>query len=201
MGKNLYGLGFSPLSIGNKDHAFPEELMSQKETGTFAIMGSDGYMISSEYIGRTKAHIEAFAERMVSDNTLGKIYKMTLDENLVRTVIDSDNMMTNGIVIPHGKDPISSIRFNVGIEYFERATSAAIVTASDIKVEIEFDIVRGPSSKTFLITDYPENTADDKFYLRVHKFKVILPESFNKETHTVAVHDILIGVVGGDSKW
>jgi hypothetical protein len=217
MGKNLYGLGFSPLSIGNKDHAFPEELMSQKETGTFAIMGSDGYMISSEYIGRTKAHIEAFAQRMVTDNTLGKIYKMTLDENLVRTVIDSDNMMANGIVIPHGKDPISSVRFNVGIEYFERATSAAIITASDIKVEIEFDVVRGTYSKTFMVnepidqinllaykidyTDYPEKTAEDKYYLRVHKFKVILPERFNKETHTVAVHDILIGIVGGDSKW
>ena len=101
MGKNLYGLGFSPLSVGNKDHAFPEELMSQKETGTFAIMGADGYMVSSEYLGRTKAHIESFANRMVADNTLGKIYKMTLDENLVRTVVSPENMMVNEIVIPN----------------------------------------------------------------------------------------------------
>ena len=113
--------------------------MSQKETGTFAIMGADGYMVSSEYLGRTKAHIESFANRMVADNTLGKIYKMTLDENLVRTVVSPENMMVNEIVIPNEKEAITSIRFDVGIEYFERATSATIITASDIKVEIDLN--------------------------------------------------------------
>lgn len=217
MGKNLYGLGFSPLSVGNKDHAFPEELMSQKETGTFAIMGADGYMVSSEYLGRTKAHIESFANRMVADNTLGKIYKMTLDENLVRTVVSPENMMVNEIVIPNEKEAITSIRFDVGIEYFERATSATIITASDIKVEIEFELVRGTHSKSYRISEpidkinvlaykldydgYPAATPEDKYYLKVSSFKIILPEGFNQETHTVAVHDILIGVIGGASTW
>lgn len=217
MGKNLYGLGISPLSIANKDHSFSEELMSHKETGLFAIMGEDGYMVSSEYLGRTKAHIEQFAQRMIEDNLLGCIYKMTLDDNLVRTVTSSENMMVNFIVIPRGKDQITSVRFDVGLEYFERATSAAIMNPDDIRVEIEYAVVRGESYKTFIINEsidqinsvafkidyegYPDWKPEDKFYLKVNSFRVILPETFDVSTHTIAVHDILIGVMGGGSKW
>lgn len=217
MGKNLYGLGFSPLSIGNKDHSFPEEMMSHKETGLFAIMGEDGFMVSSEYLGRTKAHIEQFANRMINDNLLGTIYKLTLDDNLVRTVRTSENLMVNYIVIPREDDPITSIRFDIGIDYFEKETSATIMNLSNIQVEIEYSVFRGESYKTFMIrepieqinstafrvdySNYPKAKKDDKYYLKVNSFKVLVPEGFNFSTHTIAIHDILIGIMGGDSTW
>lgn len=217
MGKNLYGLGFSPLSIGNKDHSFPEELMSHKETGLFAIMGEDGYMVSSEYLGRTKAHIEQFAQKMIQDNLLGTIYKMTLDDNLVRTVRSSENMMVNYIVIPREKEPITGLRFDIGLDYFEKETSATIMNPSDIRVEIEYSVVRGDTAKTFKVNEditrinstafkvsydgYPAKQAEDKYYLKINSFKVITPEGFNFNTHTIAVHDILFAIMGGGTTW
>ena len=71
--KDLYGVGFSPLSIINKKHAHDEELLSEKSLGMLAIYQKDGSVVSADQIQREKHHLEEFINDCITTNTLGKI--------------------------------------------------------------------------------------------------------------------------------
>ena len=209
MVRNLYGMGFSPLSIGNKQHAYPEELMAQKDCGLFAIMCADGTLISSEYLGRSKEHIDSFINRCIADNTLGKIYKITIDDNLVRNVITTGNMFVNDVTYDNGENPVAGIRFDVDADFFERETST-IIRANDVRFEIEFGVIKDGNRKNYTInesmtklnnlaykidyTDFPKSDGLN-YSIVVNSFKVIVPDKFDVSKNTIVIHDILFEII------
>lgn len=207
---NLYGIGVSPLSISNKEHSLPEELLANKEIGLFAIAGSDKNVISAEYIGRCKRHIENFVEKSVRDRTLGKIYQINIDENLARTIIENNNLFVNELSYILDDKPFA-IRFDVDLDYYQRNTNT-VIPPEDIRISIDFILIRNGEEKQYNIEESITVLNDKAFRLDFSKFsgaesdldeyeiilrtfEVKVPEGFNPELHTIALYEILFEII------
>ena len=93
-----YGLGFSPLSIKNaKSHGFVEEIVANKQVGMYGIIvDSAKHVVSHEYLARTKNHLNSFVTRLLQDNTLGKLYKITVNDELVTIIENGETNLVEG---------------------------------------------------------------------------------------------------------
>jgi hypothetical protein len=136
--KDLYGLGFSPLSISNKKYAHEEELMANKEAGLLAIYQKDGSVISADHLLRCKRHVEKFTEKCINDGTLGRLYKISPDDNLVQPVKESKNLFTETLGFDsEGEADFRFIRFSLDYDCFAKVPEAVFDPAS-IRVQINF---------------------------------------------------------------
>ena len=206
-----YGFGFSPLSNNNREFGFPEEMTSVKSCGLFGIMDHDGNVISNEYITRSKAHLERFVEKLLNDLTLGKLYKITTDDNLVRTITTSENIFTNSVEYDFGKSPITAFRFDFDLDLFLKSTSG-LVHNKDIKINIEFSITRGEEVKNFNIEesiininskaykiDYKVFTdKSEQYKLTISSVKIIVPETVDQNLYSIVLHDILLCIMSSE---
>ena len=99
--RNLYGTGFSPLSISNKKYAEAQEMLANKENGLFAIYQEDGSVVSAEYLTRCKEHLKDVIAKCQKDGTVGKIFKIRPDDKLVQSVKSTTNLFNNQIGRAH----------------------------------------------------------------------------------------------------
>ena len=205
--KNLYGVGFSPLSIKNKRYGFSEELMAAKDAGMVAILQKDGSVLSSEYILRSKKHLQEFTTQCIHDNTLGKVYKISPDENLVQNITRTDNLFVNELEYDNGTDAFQFVRFNLEYDCFAKEDSA-IMNLNDIRVKINFSITAGEDSKHYEIDesivdinnkafafDYDEwhtEVEGEEYKFTVNTFTIELPETFDPEKVGLIIYDILM---------
>lgn len=206
-----FGFGFSPLSNSNREHGFPEEITSVKSCGLFGIMDHNGNVISGEYIARSKAHLERFVDKLLTDITLGKIYKITTDDNLVRTIMDSENIFTNSVEYDYDTTKINGFRFDFDLDLFVKSTSG-LIHNKDIEISIDFSVTKGDETKTFNITESIVNInsraykidyslfsdTNEKYKLEITSIKIIPPSEFNYDIYTIVLHDILLCIMGSE---
>ena len=163
--KDLYGVGFSPLSISNKKYAHEEELMANKEAGLLAIFQKDGSVISADHLLRCKRHLEQFTQKCINDGTLGKVYKISPNEDLVQNIKSTQNLFTDTLTFNSpGEVDFSFIRFSIDYDCFAKETSA-VFDPADIRVQINF---------THKIKENPE--AGETYYIDSRGNKVIIDE-------------------------
>ena len=206
--KNLYGIGISPLSISNKDHALDEELMANKDIGLFFINSKEGnYALSAEYLGRCKTHLTTFIKQCVHENTLGKIYKIFLDDTGAQTVIADKNFFVNTLEYPLGQQPIKAFRFNIDADLISKEKGIA-VKPEDVKIRVQFSILKGTELKRYYIeesldvinhrafaVDMDQLTAEGDYTFRMETFQVKVPANFDPALQTIAIYDILLALI------
>ena len=210
--KNLYGVGLSPLSISNKDHAIAEELLANKEIGLFYIFSKDGkYPLSAEYVARCKEHLTKFIKQCVHENTIGKIYKIFLDDNGAATAIADRNFFINTVTYELGDTPIKAFRFNIDGDLFAKDVGIAI-DPREIKFKVQFSLIKGNVVKKYYIEENFEdinrkafavdmeslnaelNSGGD-YSFRIDTFQVIVPNTFTPDTQTIVIYDILLALI------
>lgn len=151
--KNLYGIGISPLSISNKRDGLAEELVANKTAGLFGILTeSGGQVISAEHIGRCKTHLENFINKCTMENTIGKIYKINLNDELVRVITGSINLFDNEVLIDCGKVNPFAFRFDIDFDVYAKETDSH-VSLDDLKVKIEFSLKKDIYIKNYFIEE------------------------------------------------
>ena len=205
--KDLYGIGISPTSIRNKKYAHDEELMAEKNAGLLAIYHADGSIVSSEYILRCKNHLEKTITQCVNENTLGSVYKISPDENLVQTITGTVNLFTNTIEFENGDAPFTFIRFNMEYDLFQKADSALIDTCG-IHIKINFSLHVNNDTRSYLI-DEPLVNLNNKAYaldwdwheyrpgyeenhkITINSFTVEVPIGFDENQVGFVIYDIL----------
>ena len=206
--KNLYGIGISPLSISNKDHALAEELMANKEIGLFYIFSKDGkYPLSAEYVARCKAHLAKFIQQCVHENIIGKIYKIFLDDNGAQTAIADRNFFINTVTYELGQDPIKAFRFNIDADLLLKETDIG-VDPKDIKFKVQFTLIKGTEEKKYYIeenfddinrkafaVDMSTLTAGGDYSFRIDTFQITVPPEFTPETQTIVIYDVLLALI------
>ena len=208
--KNLYGIGFSPLSIGNRGYAQPEELMTDKNVGIFFINTKDNQIVSAEYIARCKQHLKVFTQRCYDDCTLGAIYKIFLNDNHVQSgIVGDDNLLTNEVPIDLGKKPAMAFRLGLDVDIFCR-NDMHLLEPKDVILNAQFSLIKNGVEKNYFIEgDLDEiNTkayaidmesvtegenADYTFRLNTLTFKVV--DSFDPTNNAIVLYDILLGLI------
>ena len=168
--KDLYGVGFSPLSIKNKKYAEDEEMMANKDAGMFAIYHKDGSVVSAHHLHRCKNHLQNFITRCLEDGTVGRIYKIMPDDNLVQAVKYSNrNLFTNKIAIGCESDPIDFLRLDFDVDLFSK-TDNTVFDTSEILVNFIFTLKKGSKIKRYNISE-PLRTINTKnFNIRYTDF-------------------------------
>lgn len=208
--KNLYGVGFSPLSIGNKGYAEPEEMMANKDVGLFFIYNDENYTVSAEYLARTKQHLKMFSQRCYNDSTLGKVYKIFIDDNHVQSRIEGDdNILTNEVVIGLEDKPAQAFRFSFDVDIFNK-DNMHLINPEDVTLNIEFSLTKDDLTKNFFIEDTlpninlksyaidMENMSSGTGYNYAFKINTItfkVKEDFDPELHAIALYDILLALI------
>ena len=207
--RNLYGLGFSPLSMKNKDHAFDNEMLANKEVGVFFIKSPDGSIVSAEHAGRCKKHFEAFMQKCIHENTIGKIYKVNIDDQYIQTVISDDNLFVNAIeVVLDNK--INAFRFNLDADLLTRADCIA-VDPEDVMFEIQFSLIKNGVKKSFYVSenfvdintkafavDYDtvaEDSVSNSYGFSLDAFTVRVPGGFDETKQSIVIHDVLFALI------
>lgn len=208
-----YGLGYSPLSIKNaKEYAYEEESVANKDVGMYGIVvDGDKNVVSAEYVARSKAQLNAFVNRLIADNTIGKLWKLTVDNNLVRTITeDSGNLIEDaeGLEINHGTARIKGVRFNIDLDFITKERSM-LKYNGEIRANIMMTIKIGSYSKTQIINDTIVNInstayaldytgledATGDVILTFESFEIIAPTGFDYGVNTLALYDVLVDVI------
>ena len=160
--QNQYGLGYSPLSIKHvNDFAFNQESVANKEVGLYGIVTDEDLRImSAEYVARTKYQLDKFVNRLISDNTIGKVWKLTMDDMLVRTIQDdTTNWLEDAeladVQIQYGTSRVRGLRFNIDLDWIAKSRSALKYNGS-INVRIGMTVRIG----TFSVHRTIEDTID-----------------------------------------
>lgn len=209
--RNLYGLGISPLSLSNRDHMLPEEMLANKEVGLIAIASSDGKNIASaEYIARAKEHIRQFVQQCINENTIGKIYDISVDDHLVNTVIYTDNLFVNELVYECGLEKPTAFRFHVDADLFVRSTNTPI-PADEIDFEVQFSLTKNNMSKNYIIKEsltelnskafaldfdnIGSSLTQNKYRITLNSFTVKVPENYNPQEQLIVIHNILFAII------
>lgn len=210
--KNLYGVGFSPLSIGNRGSAKPEELLANKDVGLFFINTADNNVVSAEYIARCKEHLKSFTQRCYDDSTLGKVFKIYLDDRFVKSNIEGDdNLLTNEITIELGNKPIQAFRFSFDVDIFNQ-NNMVLLNPEDIKIKIEFSLITNGTVKNYFVEDTLPNLNMKAFAVdmgsemvgqlgNVYSFKIntivfkTTRADFDPALHAIALYDILLALI------
>lgn len=207
-----YGLGFSPLSIKNaKSHGFVEEIVANKQVGMYGIIvDSAKHVVSHEYLARTKNHLNSFVTRLLQDNTLGKLYKITVNDELVTIIENGETNLVEGanIFVNNGDTRFYGVRFNLDADIFAPATSA-LVHFKDVMVNITMTLKIGALSKTLFISDpllsinttaYPidysglEDATGDVI-LTIDNITIVPGATYDYDKYKLALYDILFVVV------
>ena len=208
-----YGLGYSPLSIKNaKEYAYEEESVANKDVGMYGIVvDSDKNVVSAEYVARSKAQLNAFVNRLIADNTIGKLWKLTVDNNLVRTITEgSGNLIEDveGLEINHGTARIKGVRFNIDLDFITKERSM-LKYNGEIRANIMMTIKIGSYSKTQIVNDSIVNInstayaldytgledATGDVILTFDSFEIIAPTGFDYGINTLALYDVLVDVI------
>ena len=210
--RNLYGIGISPISIKNRENALDEELIANKDVGLFGIYktddSGDGFIYSAEYIAREKEHIKSFVHKCMSENTLGKIYKIDVDDKLVHAIRDDENLFDNECVFEFETTDITAIRFDFDIDLFAR-DSLSLIDSCDIKIEVQFSLMRNNITKNYVISETLENINNMAFAIdlstlsdisegngiKLNTLKIIPPENFDITKNAIILHDILFAII------
>lgn len=208
--KNLYGIGFSPLSIGNKGYAQPEELMTDKNVGIFFINTKDNRIVSAEYIARCKQHLKAFTQRCYDDCTLGVIYKIFLNDDHVQSgIVGDDNLLTNEVPIDLGNTPAMAFRLGLDVDIFSR-DDMHLLEAKDIILNIQFSLIKNGVEKNYFIEgdideintkayaiDMKSITEDETgtYIFRLNTLTFKAPETFDPTNNAIVLYDVLLGLI------
>lgn len=157
MAQKNYGLGFSPLSMSNaKTYGFNEEFVSNKNVGMFGIIADDTKrIVSQEYLIRCKHQLDNFVSRLMQDNTLGRIYKICINEEEKATIIkdNSTNLVFNSTIkVDCGSKAIKGVRFNFDIDIFGKTNASPLVHFNDATIDIEIMMNKGTASKRVTIS-------------------------------------------------
>lgn len=151
--KELYGIGISPLSIKNKKFAVDNEMVANKKIGLFGIYNEDTKAIVSEaYSERCKNHLDEVTKKCYQEGTIGAIYKISPDDQLVQMIESSKNIFTNQVQIDLGERPLHFIRLDIDYDYIDRETDSEL-SADDVEVTLNFSITKGKIKKSYSITD------------------------------------------------
>ena len=163
--RNLYGMGFSPLSIKNKAHAFEEEMLANKDAGLTAYM-MNGNVISAEFIARSKEQLKLFTSKCIRDNTIGEIYKIGFTDELIKTVVENTNLFDNTISYQRygeANKPIN-MRFDMDFDVFDTENSTPADLAS-AKVRVEFTMGVNGITKNYFLEENLNEFSDKVFAL------------------------------------
>ena len=211
--RNLYGVGFSPLSIKNKGFAFDEELVANKDIGLSAYF-VNGSLVSAEYIARVKEHITQFTKKCLRDNTIGDIYRIILTDELVKMITDPGNIFDNTVSYGDtGSDnKINNMRFDIDFDAFSVDTVAPCDIRSSM-IKIQFTLSVNENSKNYYLEESIEDISDKVFALdwseldndiedkenaeytlTLNTFEITPFTGFNSTTHRFAIYDVLIGL-------
>ena len=205
-----YGLGFSPLSIKNvKEWAFNEESVANKDVGMYGIVvGDEKNVVSAEYVARSKAQLDTFVNRLIADNTIGKLWKLTVDNELVRIITESSGNLiedAENLEINNGTARIKGVRFNIDLDFITKDRSM-LKYNGEIRANIMMAIKIGSYSKTQIINDTIVNInstayaldytgledATGDVILTFESFEIIPPTGFDFDVNTLALYDVLI---------
>ena len=202
----MYGLGFSPLDIGNRSRGFAEELMVQKRTGQVSMLDANKNVLSYDYLYRAGVQLQSMYDAMIADNALGKIYRVRLDDNLSRIVAANGNLITTSVTFPAATTAINKLKFNVDCDAFTR-NGCIPFDASNITITIAGKVVVGSttinvsaSNKLPLINnasvDVSYGTATGSSYVfTLTGVTITAGASFSYTSGTISVHDILVGII------
>lgn len=211
--KNLYGYGSSVLSIKNKKNAMDEEMIGDKDIGLIGIyhvnQNSDGYITSALYTSRIKNHLNSFLDMCIRDNTIGTVYKINVNDELIKVIPYTMNLFDNTINAGSNR-PFKSFRFSIDFDYFDRIANVAY-KANDIKVRIGFTVSINNESKNYYIEETIENINKKAFRLDYSSFinqetignftitfntmEVILPYGYDNKKNLLVIYDILLALV------
>ena len=208
-----YGLGFSPLSIKNvKEWAFNEESVANKDVGMYGIVvGDDKNVVSAEYVARSKAQLDTFVNRLIADNTIGKLWKLTVDNELVRIITESSGNLiedAENLEINNGTARIKGVRFNIDLDFITKERSM-LKYNGEIRANIMMTIKIGSYSKVQIINDTVVNInstayaldytgledATGDVILAFESFEIIPPTGFDFDVNTLALYDVLIATI------
>ena len=207
--QNQYGLGYSPLSIKNApDYAYVEESVANKEVGLYGIVvDEDKRVMSAQYVARSKYQLESFVNRLVGDNTIGKLWKITPDDMLVRTIQNSDTNLVETLEdqINNGTNRIKGVRFSIDLDWIVKTRSALKYTGT-INVKIGMTLRIGTFSVRQIIRDNitTVNTtayaldytglerAVGDVILTIDEITIVPPDNFDFDENVLALYDILM---------
>lgn len=206
-----YGLGFSPLSMKNaKEYGFDDEMVANKEVGMYGIAaGANKDIVSHEYMARTKYHLDNFVTRLMQDNTLGRLYKITVGNEFATIIKDGTTNLVadSNIFINNGSNEFKGVRFNFDLDIFAPSTSA-LVHFKDVKVNITMTLKKGSQSKKLTINepvlsinttayhiDLSDMTASGDILLFIDSIVIVPGESYDYANYKMALYDILFVLV------
>ena len=211
--RNLYGLGLSPISIANREDALDEEFIANKDAGLLGIYRidkntGDSAIYSAEYIAREKEHVKNFIHKCICDNTLGKVYKIDVDDKLVRVIKNDENIFTSECTFELGEDDINAIRFDFDIDLFVRE-SLAVIDPSNIGIEIQFSLIRNGITRNYVISENLESINNMAFAIdmgvissvkendaiRLNTLTIKTPEGFDNNKAAIVLHNILFAII------
>ena len=211
--QNQYGLGYSPLSTKYAtDFAWKYESVANKEVGLYGIVVDDEKRIlSAEYAARAKYHMENFVNRLIADNTIGKLWRITVDDQMVRTIQDDrTNLMEDAenCYINNGTQYIKGVRFNIDMDLISKNNSSRMYNGQ-VRARIAMTVSVGPSSIRQVIEDSVEYINSTAWALDYHALEgavgdvvltvddiTILPDpSFDYDNNVIALYDILMCVI------
>jgi len=88
----------SGLSKKHNAQALPEEIMVEKTTGEFLIKSPEGMVISYDAIARRRSTITDATECALTQNMLGNMYELALDNYMLPAIVPYDtNILDNSI--------------------------------------------------------------------------------------------------------
>ena len=211
--QNQYGLGYSPLSIKYiKENAYKQESVANKEVGLYGIVvDEDRNVVSAQYVARSKYQMESFVNRLIADNTIGRLYKILIDDQIVRTISGPNiNLLEDADLDPinNGSNFIKGVRFSFDMDWVVKSYSA-LAYSGDIRVKIVMRINIGPTYNRLIINDtlnhintkaYPidytglDERAGDVI-LTIDSIEVIPPDGFDFDENILCLYDILLAVI------
>jgi hypothetical protein len=208
--KNLYGIGISPLSIGNKGYAQPEELMTDKNVGIFFINTQDNKIVSAEYVARCKQHLKAFCQRCYDDCTLGLVYKIFINDNHVQSgIVGDDNLLTNEVPVELGNKPAIAFRLGLDVDIFSR-DDMHVLNSEDLILNIQFSLIKNGIAKNYFIEgnldeintkaykiDMDAVTVGDgtDYVFRINTLTFKTNSNFDPLKHAIVLYDVLLGLI------
>ena len=205
-----YGLGFSPLSMKNAvQYGFQEEMVANKDLGLFGIVvDKDMNIVSHEYLVRCKSQLDAFVNYLIQANALGKLYKLSVADYFGTMITNnSTELIDSTVTIDCGTTKPTSLRFNCGVEVFEKDT-CGLVHFNDITIDIGVTVHVGSEQNSFTISapilqlnsaDYAINygsiVGTGNTTIDITSMIIKPDESFDYNTNKIALYDTLIAVI------
>ena len=208
--KNLYGYGTSTLSIKNKKYGFTEELVGEKDIGLSGFLRKEGTISSALYTTRCKLHLQDFVDKCIKDNTIGTIYKISVNDELVKIVNESMNIFTNDLQYSFGSKQPSIFRFSIDSDIINK-TNNVVFHNTNIMARIGFSLNKNEESKNFYIEDSIENLnnkaykfdfsgyeadkSSNAYTFNLNTFELTLPDGYDNTRNVFVIYDILMALV------